>query len=191
MTDQKKPSPAKQLPAINNLQSPLLGKDSRDEAMKYGFSFDSKKVAQGPTFFNLRIMCHCLGIAMRRHLDFSRGFWFLDDLTKETEEPANFSYKFKKDLKLEPRNNDSEEEEESDDDIEEREVEELDCKEIDLVDQIRKDELYKMTLKREKERISSLENKKHVLNNQLAQKEKHLKELSELVQRMEEPSPQM
>ena len=69
---------------------------------------------------------------MRRHIDFSRGFWFLDELNKEESEPANFSYKFKKDLKLGPREEESDNE--SDDEIEEREVDELDCKEIDLVD---------------------------------------------------------
>jgi hypothetical protein len=48
--------------------------------MQYGFSFGSKKVASGPTFFNLRIMCECLGRAMRRHIDFSQSeFWFLDE----------------------------------------------------------------------------------------------------------------
>ena len=51
--------------------------------------------------------------------------------------------------------------------------------------------MYKMTLRKEKERLSSLEDKKHVLNNQLALKEKQLKELSDLVQNMEQPSPQM
>ena len=57
--------------------------------MKYGYSFNSKWVAQGPTFFNLRIMCMCLGKAMKRHIDFSKGtglmghnkvYWFLDEL---------------------------------------------------------------------------------------------------------------
>lgn len=63
------------------MSSPLLAKDKQQEAMNYGYSFNSKKVAQGPAFFNLRIMCHCLGKAMKRHIDFSNGeHWFLDEL---------------------------------------------------------------------------------------------------------------
>ena len=75
--------------AVNDLTSPLIDQEDREDAMKYGYSFNSKKVAQGPTFFNLRIMCHCLGKAMKRHIDFSKGsglmehnkiYWFLDEL---------------------------------------------------------------------------------------------------------------
>jgi len=37
-------------------------------------------MAMGPAFFNLRIICDCLGMAMKRHIDFSEGeYWFLDD----------------------------------------------------------------------------------------------------------------
>lgn len=67
--------------ATNDLSSPLLSKEHQREAMNYGYSFNSKRVAQAPTFFNLRIMCHCLGKAMKRHIDFSLGVhWFLDEL---------------------------------------------------------------------------------------------------------------
>ena len=32
----------------------------------------------------MRIMCHCLGMAVKRHLDFSRNsFWFLDELNDQ------------------------------------------------------------------------------------------------------------
>lgn len=69
--------PAKQ--AVNNFESPLLDKQKRIEAINYGFSFNSKKMAQGPAFFNLRIMCDCLGKAIMRHIDYSEGeLWFLD-----------------------------------------------------------------------------------------------------------------
>ena len=78
--------------AVNNLSSPLLGKGDKAEAKNYGYSFNSKRVAQGPAFFNLRIMCHCLGKALKRHIEFSKGAgvksqhepetvcWFLDEL---------------------------------------------------------------------------------------------------------------
>ena len=67
--------------AINDFGSPLLSKDDQKAAFLMGQSLNSKKVAQGPTFFNLRIMCHCLGRAMRRHCDFSQDtLWFLDEV---------------------------------------------------------------------------------------------------------------
>ena len=87
--------------------------------MNYGYSFNSKRVAQGPTFFNLRIMCHCLGKALKRHIEFSGGtFWLLDELEEakakglggddkdqgETEradlDQLDFSYHFQDDLKI-------------------------------------------------------------------------------------------
>ena len=67
----------------------------------------------GPTFFNLRIICDCLGRAIRRHIDYSQGvFWFLDDLTRAKKalkmdiaesggsDVTAFSYHFKEELKL-------------------------------------------------------------------------------------------
>ena len=51
-------------------------------------------------FFNLRIMCLCLGRALRRHCDFSKDtYYFLDDL-QELENEANFTYKFNSELKI-------------------------------------------------------------------------------------------
>jgi hypothetical protein len=48
--------------------------------MNFGHSFNSKKMAMGPGFFNLRIMCDCLGKAIRRHIDYSESeLWFIDD----------------------------------------------------------------------------------------------------------------
>ena len=72
------------------------------DAMKYGYSFNSKYVAQGPTFFNLRIMCQCLGRALRRHCEFSKDtYWFLDELKENDElEESGFSYKFNSELKI-------------------------------------------------------------------------------------------
>jgi hypothetical protein len=102
----------------------LLNRDKHKEAIDYGFSFNSKKVAHGPAFFNLRVICDCLGKAVRRHIDFSEGeLWFLDeknDLKKRRKKEANnlydeledplieshlsdktaFSYNFKEELKI-------------------------------------------------------------------------------------------
>ena len=75
--------PLKLHEALNEFSEPLVSPDRKKEAMKYGYSFNSKKVAQGPTFFNLRLMCQYLGIAIKRHIDFSRNtYWFLDELNE-------------------------------------------------------------------------------------------------------------
>ena len=69
------------------MSSPLLGKAAKEDAMLYGYSFNSKQVAQGPTFFNLRIMCQALGRALRRHCDFSKDtFNFLDEMRENDDD---------------------------------------------------------------------------------------------------------
>lgn len=96
--------------------------------MDYGYSFNSKKVSAGPTFFNLRLMCVCVGRAIRRHIEFSRGAegsngdnWLLDDLKSQAKQEAkvgsalgsqrdterqenmDFTYNFKDELKITTR----------------------------------------------------------------------------------------
>jgi len=70
------PSPIKKL--AENLPSdvkwePLFEQNELLEARQYGHSFHSKKVAMGPSFINLRFMCHCLARAIKMHLDFNSG----------------------------------------------------------------------------------------------------------------------
>ena len=73
--------------------TPLLDKKEKLEARDYGYSFGSKKVAMGPGFINLRFMCHCLARAIMRHLEFSQGNWFLQDLqSAEDDIDLEFSY---------------------------------------------------------------------------------------------------
>lgn len=75
-----------------DLAVPLLSPGSQMAAKMYGHSFNSKKVSQGPTFFNLRLMCVCVGRAIFRHIEFSRGqnetgdHWLLDDLKTANED---------------------------------------------------------------------------------------------------------
>ena len=102
--------------AVNDFSEPIVAPAEAIGAKQYGYSFNSKKMAQGPTFFNLRIMCHCLGSAIKRHIEFSRNtFWFLDELNeaKDNErafgldaedvadlEMSGFSYNLPDDLKI-------------------------------------------------------------------------------------------
>jgi len=56
----------------------MISKDEKTKALDYGHSFGSKKVEMGPGFINLRFICHCLGRAIMKHMEFSRGeYWFL------------------------------------------------------------------------------------------------------------------
>lgn len=87
---------------IKDNWSPLLASEEKNDALLYGYSFGSKKVAMGPGFINLRFMCHCLARAIKRHLDFSKGkHWFLQDLQAEADDiDLEFSYQLPPDLKL-------------------------------------------------------------------------------------------
>ena len=87
--------------AINDLSQPLLNTQEHSDAFAYGYSFNSKQMNMAPAFFNLRIICDCLGKAIRKHIDFSQTYngkelvsanWFLDSL-----------YEAKKQAKLEKK----------------------------------------------------------------------------------------
>jgi hypothetical protein len=58
----------------------LIDPADKKKAKDYGYSFGSKKVEMAPGFVNLRFMCHCLAKAIKRHLDFGKNEWFLQDL---------------------------------------------------------------------------------------------------------------
>lgn len=64
-----------------------MEKYEQQREFNLGHSFDSKKMAMGPAFFNLRLICDCLGRALRRHIEYSQGvFWFLDQLKDAKKE---------------------------------------------------------------------------------------------------------
>jgi len=83
----------------------------------------------GPAFFNMRIICDCLGKAIRRHIDFSEGeYWFLDDKKEAKKEIKHqmqnldladsadsgitqFSYQFKEELKIKEKSDKNKEDE--------------------------------------------------------------------------------
>jgi len=111
------------------MTTPLIGKEQKAEQCNYGYSFNSKRMAMGPAFFNIRIICDCVGRAIRRHMDFSKGHWFLDELNeakkqrkrelraqRQGAEPTNieesgnsnataFTYQFKEELKIKTTGN--------------------------------------------------------------------------------------
>lgn len=84
---QVEPVPEQIQDAINDFGAPLLEKHEQEREFNLGYSFDSKKMAMGPAFFNLRLICDCLGRALRRHIEYSQGvFWFLDQLKEAKQE---------------------------------------------------------------------------------------------------------
>lgn len=52
----------------------MLDSALRSGAVNYGYSFNSKKVAVAPMFFNLRLMCDALGKAVLRHIQFAQQY---------------------------------------------------------------------------------------------------------------------
>lgn len=59
-----------------------------------------------PAFFNLRIICDCLGRAIRRHIDFSQPTlngeevtcWFLDELNEAKKQSKLERKRFKQEM---------------------------------------------------------------------------------------------
>ena len=50
----------------------MINEGDKKDAIDYGFSFGAKKVGMAPSVVNLRFMCHCLGKAVKMHLDFNQ-----------------------------------------------------------------------------------------------------------------------
>lgn len=75
--------------------SPLLDKHEKDVAMNLGHSLDAKKVTSALGYLDLKQICFCLANTLMRHIEFSRGKFFIQDLkeNKEVEADIEFSYK--------------------------------------------------------------------------------------------------
>jgi hypothetical protein len=93
--------------AINDHSQPLLSPNDKKDALEYGYSFNSKQMAAAPAFFNLRIICDCLGRAIRKHIDFSHQYegrelkrinWFLDELYEAKKQAKREKKKLKQEL---------------------------------------------------------------------------------------------
>lgn len=93
-------------PAKERKLSPLLAASEKQAAWELGQSLDSKKVTSALGYLDLKQICYCLARALARHIEFSRGHFFLDDLKvmrKQNEtkvENLDFSYNLGKDLKI-------------------------------------------------------------------------------------------
>ena len=63
--------------------------------MNLGHSLDAKKVTSALGYLDLKQICFCLANALMRHIEFSKGKFFIQDLkeNKEAEDDIEFSYK--------------------------------------------------------------------------------------------------
>ena len=75
--------------------SPLLEKHEKAEALNLGHSLDAKKVTSALGYLDLKQICFCLANALMRHIEFSRGNFFIEDLkaNQGPEVDVEFSYK--------------------------------------------------------------------------------------------------
>lgn len=84
--------------------SPMLEKDEKEKAINLGQSLDSKKVTSALGYLDLKQICFCLAKALNKHLDFSKGQMFLDDLQRiedsEQQKAFEFSYKLGADMRI-------------------------------------------------------------------------------------------
>ena len=69
--------------------SPLIDKEERDRLWNCGQSLNSKQVTSALGYLDLKQICYCLANALMKHIEFSQGFYFLDDLQEHMK--ANFS----------------------------------------------------------------------------------------------------
>jgi len=74
--------------------------------------------------------------------------------------------------------------EERDENIDDLEIH-LDAKELRHIEQIRRDEIFKQTLKNEGDRLSNISKSKSYLQMQLVEKDKKIKELTQMVHKFE------
>lgn len=73
-----------------------------------GQSLDSKKITSALGYLDLKQICYCLAQALAKHIDFSKGQYFVDDLKQIARanphdvpaDLADFSYNLGKGMKI-------------------------------------------------------------------------------------------
>jgi len=80
--------------------APILLKEEKEEALKFGQSLDSKKVKDHIGDVDLENTCKVFSKAVMKHVQFSKGELLVDDLVSESQDIPQFSYEFGTDLKI-------------------------------------------------------------------------------------------
>ena len=87
----------------NRVDSPLLDQTTRDKLINLGQSLDSKQFTDALGFIDLRLMLKWFAKAISKHVDFSRGYLFLEDMKKSAtlrKEGLKFTYNLNKNMKI-------------------------------------------------------------------------------------------
>lgn len=63
--------------------SPVLDKESREKLINFGHSLDSKQLADALGYIDLRYLLRWFAKAVNKHIEFSKGYLFMDDLKME------------------------------------------------------------------------------------------------------------
>jgi len=64
----------------------LIDKDERNKVWNLGQSLDSKKVTSALGYLDLKQICYCLAHTLMKHIEFSRGHYFLEDLQRSQDQ---------------------------------------------------------------------------------------------------------
>ena len=79
----------------------MISPHSKMKALNHVYSVDGKRMPHALHNLNVHHICYCLALAIMKHIRFSRGFLFLEDLMSRAEDPtARFSYSLRDPLKL-------------------------------------------------------------------------------------------
>ena len=102
----------KELPK-SNPDSPMLDKTTKDKLLHLGLSYDSKQLADALGFIDLRLLLRCFAKAVLKHITFSKGYLFHDDLKmmQSQQENLQFTYNLGKNMKIDLNKKDATKEE--------------------------------------------------------------------------------
>jgi hypothetical protein len=64
----------------NKKSSPVLDKETREKLINFGHSLDSKQLADALGYIDLRYLLRLFSKAINKHIEFSKGYLFMDDL---------------------------------------------------------------------------------------------------------------
>jgi hypothetical protein len=67
----------------NKKSSPVLDKETREKLINFGHSLDSKQLADALGYIDLRYLLRLFAKAINKHIEFSKGYLFMDDLKME------------------------------------------------------------------------------------------------------------
>lgn len=85
------------------VDSPILDQTTREKLINLGQSLDSKQFTDALGFIDLRLLLKCFAKAISKHVDFSRGYLFLEDMKKSAtlkKDGLKFTYNLGKNMKI-------------------------------------------------------------------------------------------